>query len=495
MAAKRFFQVVVAATRGMGIGKGGTLPWSLPGDMAYFKKLTSTTSGRDMVNAVVMGRKTWESIPERFRPLPARLNIVLTRSEPAALPPSLADAVQSGAAMVCGSLDHALESLEGRTDVEHVFVIGGGQIYAEALAREECEAVHFTLVEGEHDCDTFIPDVYAHPRLKFWSASEPMRDRKSRTRYHFLVFASATVDAPPPPFPPATASRHEEYQYLDMIQEVMETGVEKGDRTGTGTISKFGKQMRFNLRHSFPVLTSKRVFWRGVAEELLWFVAGETDANKLAAKDIHIWDGNGSREYLDSIGLGHREVGDLGPVYGFQWRHFNAPYSDMHADYAGKGVDQLAEVIDKIKNNPNDRRILMTAWNPAALGEMALPPCHMFCQFWVDTEAGEVSCQMYQRSCDLGLGVPFNIASYSMLLAMVADVCGLKCGDFVHVLGDAHVYSNHVGPLQQQLKNHPLPFPSLRISNDKKDIDGYKFEDFTLEGYKCHKAIKMQMAV
>jgi len=287
--------------------------------------------------------------------------------------------------------------------------------------------------------------------------------------------------------------RHEEMQYLDLVDDVIRNGVLREDRTGTGTYSKFGCQMRFNLRDSFPLLTTKRVFWRGVAEELLWFVAGKTSAKELQEKNIHIWDGNSSREYLDSIGLSHREEGDLGPVYGFQWRHFGADYTDMHADYSGKGVDQLAEVIHKIKTNPNDRRILLTAWNPAALKDMALPPCHMFCQFYVAD--GELSCQMYQRSCDLGLGVPFNIASYALLTCMIAHVCGLRRGDFVHTLGDAHVYCNHVEPLRQQMQNEPLPFPTLEINPEKTDIDDITFEDLKIVGYKAHKKIEMKMAV
>ena len=194
-----------------------------------------------------------------------------------------------------------------------------------------------------------------------------------------------------------------------MVREVIAEGVKRGDRTGTGTLSVFGRQMRFDLREGFPLLTTKRVFWRGVAEELLWFIRGSTSAKELQEKNIHIWDGNGSREFLDKNGLGHREEGDLGPVYGFQWRHFGADYQDMHADYSGQGVDQLAEVIDKIRNKPEDRRIIISAWNPAAIPEMALPPCHCFCQFYVAN--GELSCQLYQRSCDMGLGVPLNIAS------------------------------------------------------------------------------------
>eukprot|EP00245_Coleochaete_scutata_P003985 TRINITY_DN16098_c0_g1_i2.p1 TRINITY_DN16098_c0_g1~~TRINITY_DN16098_c0_g1_i2.p1 ORF type:complete len:345 (-),score=60.75 TRINITY_DN16098_c0_g1_i2:343-1251(-) len=287
--------------------------------------------------------------------------------------------------------------------------------------------------------------------------------------------------------------RHEEYQYLNMISDIIDNGTVKGDRTGTGTISKFGCQMRFNLRKSFPLLTTKRVFWRGVLEELLWFISGSTNAKTLQENGIHIWDGNASREYFDSIGLQDREEGDLGPVYGFQWRHFGARYTNMHADYKGQGVDQLAEVIHKIKTKPEDRRIILSAWNPADLNIMALPPCHMFCQFYVAN--GELSCQMYQRSCDMGLGVPFNIASYSLLTCMIAHICDLVPGEFIHVLGDAHVYSNHVEPLREQLKNSPRPFPTLKINPAKKDIDAFTSEDFELVGYEPHKKIAMKMAV
>jgi dihydrofolate reductase/thymidylate synthase len=349
-------------------------------------------------------------------------------------------------------------------------------------------------------CDAFLPKLDP-ARFKLYAAAPVVREKDGATIQFLTYFAadpetgkarqigSATV----PAAARAAGVVHAEAQYLDLIREIIEEGNVKGDRTGTGTISKFGKQMRFDLRRNFPLLTTKRVFWRGVAEELLWFVGGRTNAAELREKDIKIWDGNGSREYLDSVGLGHREVGDLGPVYGFQWRHFGAKYEDMHADYSGQGVDQLAEVIDKIKNNPNDRRILLTAWNPAALKEMALPPCHMFCQFYVAN--GELSCQMYQRSCDMGLGVPFNIASYSLLTCMIAQVCGLKPGDFVHCCGDTHVYSNHVEPLTRQLEVEPRPFPTLTINPEKMDIDAFEFSDFTITGYDPHPKIEMKMAV
>ncbi len=208
---------------------------------------------------------------------------------------------------------------------------------------------------------------------------------------------------------------------------------------------------------------------------------------------VQIWDDNGSRQFLDKLGFQHRETGDLGPVYGFQWRNFGANYVDCKTNYTGQGVDQLAQIIQTIKKNPNDRRILMSAWNPVDIPSMALPPCHILCQFYVAN--GEVSCQMYQRSCDLGLGIPFNIASYSLLTCMIAHVCGLKPGEFVHTLGDAHVYLNHVDPLLVQLQRQPKPFPTLKIQREVNSIDDFKAEDFVLENYQCHETIKMQMAV
>jgi dihydrofolate reductase/thymidylate synthase len=287
---------------------------------------------------------------------------------------------------------------------------------------------------------------------------------------------------------------HEELQYLDLIRDIIDNGVERADRTGTGTLSRFGAQIRFSLEDDiFPLLTTKKVFWRGVAEELLWFIHGDTNAKHLSEKGVRIWDANGSREFLDSRGLKHREEMDLGPVYGFQWRHFGAEYKDMHSDYTGKGVDQLQECIDKIKTNPTDRRIILTAWNPEALPDMALPPCHMFCQFYV--AKGKLSCLMYQRSCDMGLGVPFNIASYALLTRLIAHVCDLKPGEFIHTLGDAHVYLNHVEPLKQQLERVPRPFPKLKIRADKKEVDSFTFDDFELIGYDPYPTIKMDMAV
>ena len=256
-----------------------------------------------------------------------------------------------------------------------------------------------------------------------------------------------------------------------------------------------------------PLLTTKRVFLRAVLAELLWFISGSTSSLPLSEAGIKIWDGNGSRAYLDSIGLTERAEGDLGPVYGFQWRHFGAKYVDAQTDYTGQGVDQLAEVIHKLRNTPYDRRIILSAWNPADLKIMALPPCHMFAQFYVsyprakkDQEGektkGHLHCQLYQRSCDMGLGVPFNIASYALLTHMLAHVCDLVPGTFTHTMGDAHVYLDHVEALEVQLQRQPREFPGLDIKREKGgEVDGWTLEDFEVVGYKPHKGIAMKMSV
>ncbi|XP_076300092.1 thymidylate synthase [Lasioglossum baleicum] len=289
-------------------------------------------------------------------------------------------------------------------------------------------------------------------------------------------------------------NEHEEHQYLRLIHKIIKHGIKKSDRTGVGTLSTFGTHMRYSLRDGvFPLLTTKRVFWKGVVEELLWFIKGSTNAKELSSKGIHIWDGNSSREFLDSHGFNDREEGDLGPVYGFQWRHYGAKYQDMHTDYTGQGIDQLKDVIDKIKNSPDDRRIIMTAWNTNDIPLMALPPCHCLVQFYVGN--GELSCQLYQRSADMGLGVPFNIASYSLLTYMLAHITNLKPGEFVHTMGDCHVYLNHVAALEKQIEREPKPFPRLKIVRNVQDIDDFLPEDFELTGYSPHAKIAMEMAV
>ncbi|XP_030950566.1 bifunctional dihydrofolate reductase-thymidylate synthase-like isoform X2 [Quercus lobata] len=500
---QRTYQVVVAATRDMGIGKDGKLPWRLPSDLKFFKELTMTTSDPGKKNAVVMGRKTWESIPPKYRPLPGRLNVVLARS-------GNFDIATAEDVVTCGNIPSALKLLAESPyslSIERVFIIGGGQILRETLNAPQCAAIHITEIETSIECDTFIPTI-DFSVFQPWYSSPPLVE--NNIQYSFASYVrvrSSPIEAHASRskdsnkfeverftfLPKMIFERHDEYMYLKLVDEIISSGTQKDDRTGTGTLSKFGCQMRFNLRRSFPLLTTKRVFWRGVVEELLWFISGSTNAKVLQEKGVNIWDGNASRDYLDRIGLSDREEGDLGPIYGFQWRHFGARYTNMHADYTGQGFDQLLDVIDKIKNRPDDRWIILSAWNPSDLNLMALPPCHMFAQFYVAN--GELSCQMYQRSADIGLGVPFNVASYALLTYMIAQVCGLTPGEFIHIIGDAHVYKTHIMPLKEQLQKLPKPFPILKINPERKDIDSFVAADFELIGYNPHQKLDMKMAV
>ena len=262
-------------------------------------------------------------------------------------------------------------------------------------------------------------------------------------------------------------------QYLDLMSHVLENGTQKHDRTGTGTISVFGFQMRFNLADGFPMVTTKKLHLKSIIHELIWFLSGDTNIKYLKENGVKIWD-----EWAD-------ENGNLGPVYGSQWRSWPTP--------DGKHIDQIANIINQIKNNPDSRRIIVSAWNVAEIENMALPPCHCFFQFYVAD--GKLSCQLYQRSADIFLGVPFNIASYALLTMMVAQVCDLQVGDFIHTLGDAHLYNNHLEQTKLQLSREPKALPTMKINKAVKDIFGFKFEDFELLGYEPHPHIKGAVAV
>lgn len=304
-------------------------------------------------------------------------------------------------------------------------------------------------------------------------------------------------------------------QYLDLLKHIMENGTDKSDRTGVGTRSVFGYQMRFNLEEGFPLLTTKKVFLKGIIHENLWFLSGDTNIQYLVKNDVKIWNEWPFQAYLKANNLEvefpkysetwsaklqefienikndddfAKQWGNLGPVYGYQWRHWRTP--------DGREVDQISDIIKQIKNSPDSRRIIVSAWNPADIEEMAksgLPPCHTLFQFYVAN--GKLSCQLYQRSADTFLGVPFNIASYAMLTMMIAQVCGLKPGEFVHTLGDTHIYNNHFEQVKEQLSRDTRPLPKMKINPEVKDIFSFKFEDFELVGYDPHPAIKGAVAV
>jgi dihydrofolate reductase/thymidylate synthase len=364
----RFDVVVAACRRTLGIGCAGALPWRIPADMRYFKQLTVSTRDPLRRNAVVMGRKTYESLPPKQRPLPDRLNVVLSRTPEAELRAALGLPVD---VLVASSLDHALSLLgadaSGGGDgggsaaaAESVFVIGGAAVYAEALASSRLGRAYVTFVDLPDGAplpayDAALPAGCLDHLTTVRASKGPNGPDGASPEFAVLARDGAAAAALPAALVPVGTPYLGEAGYLQLVRAVLDGGARRGDRTGTGTRALFGAQLRFDLRRSFPLLTTKSVFWRGVAEELLWFVSGATDASLLQARGIKIWDGNSSRTFLDKLGLSAREEGDLGPVYGFQWRHFGAAYSDRHADYAGQGVDQLARAIELLRTNPEVR--------------------------------------------------------------------------------------------------------------------------------------------
>ena len=291
-----------------------------------------------------------------------------------------------------------------------------------------------------------------------------------------------------------------EFGYLNLIRQIIKSGKKQVGRNGT-TYMSIGETLRFSLENNkIPLMTTKKLAWRVCLKELLWFINGDTNNKILKEQNVKIWNGNGTREFLDSRGLNYLKEDDLGPVYGHQWRFWNASYSKEFGcleNYRGKGIDQLQNIIDEIKiskeTGESSRRMIMSAWNPEQLDEMALPPCHVLSQYHlVDNR---LSCTLYQRSGDVGLGIPFNIASYSFLTHLLAKHCDLEVGEFVHFIGNAHIYDDHIEPLKLQLENEPYEFPDLEIKNKRENIDNYKFEDFIIKNYKFHKSIKMDMRV
>jgi dihydrofolate reductase/thymidylate synthase len=417
-----------------------------------------------------MGRKTFDTIG---KPLPNRINYVLTRNR------GLLDSDSPNLHYVPG-LDEAIHHSTNNQNVERVFVIGGAEVYKETLRKfaRWIDTTFLTFIETEYECDQFLDkdlilDNHHYPGVGI----QKVESSGIRLAFHEL----------------RGRNRGEE-EYLDLMHRILDNGTIRPNRTAVDTISVFGERMEFDISQSIPFLTTKRLAWKTMLRELLWFISGDTNNKALQSKNVHIWDGNSTRKYLDSIGLTDREEGDLGPVYGFQWRHFGADYVDCHTDYTEQGVDQLSKVVRLIKETPDSRRIIMSAWTPKAQSEMALPPCHLMAQWYV-RDGKYLDCQMYQRSCDVALGVPFNIASYSVLTYMIAHVTGLHPGRYIQVLGDAHIYSNHVDAVKEQLERIPYQFPRLRFARQITDIDDFREGDFIVDDYQCHPTIKMDMAV
>ena len=288
-------------------------------------------------------------------------------------------------------------------------------------------------------------------------------------------------------------SKHDEYQYINLIKHILDYGTMIEGRNGN-VLTIYGSAMHFSLENNvIPLLTSKKVAWKTCAKELFWFLKGSTSNIELQEQNVHIWDGNGSRDFLDSRGLTNLKENDLGPVYGHQWRFFNAPYETCETNYTGKGVDQIQYIIDCLKDPKErySRRLVLSAWNPEQINEMALPPCHVLAQF--NVIGNKLSCSLYQRSGDVGLGVPFNIASYSLLTHIIAKHCDLEAYEFIHHLGNCHIYDDHIDALKNQINNELYPFPKIEIKNKYENINDYSINDIIIDNYKSNNQIKMEM--
>lgn len=487
---KKKINMIVAKTPKNGIGMNGSIPWRLREDLKRFRTLT-TNNDSGKINAVVMGRKTFESLPNG--PLKGRINCVLTRN-------AKDHYINCDSVYKFDDYEKCIHFLEIMDSVGDIWIIGGASIYEAALkSTHKVSRIYTTEVYTDVECDTFFPEFEVLEKvcdiddvgfIKCYDQQDKMDDYHIKSendlKYRYIMYANVQMLSGEGLSVLANGEKH----YHELLQRAIDEGEIRETRNGD-VHSIFGAHLRFDLRLGFPLLTTKRVYWKGIVEELLWFIRGDTNANRLDEKKVKIWNGNTNREYLDSIGLTDYPVGCGGPIYGFQWRHFNASYKGMDADHTGEGIDQLAECIRLIREEPTSRRIFMSAWNPCQLKEMALPPCHVSYQFYVSN--GRLSCQMYQRSADLFLGLPFNIASTALLTTMIAKTCDLDVGEVMVCIGDVHVYAAHLIQVMEQLSRPcARTFPVVNIKT-KKEIDEYESTDIELLGYNPMSAIKADM--
>lgn len=486
------------------IGKNGDLLIRLKDDIKFFKDITTNLLSKDSKiknNIVLMGRKTYDSIPYQYRPLKDRINIVLTRDRKLIKTSPLKNLLLNKNGINLYYTDLITFKKFYNQYTPNVFVIGGAEIYNLFLHDNEFKP-----------SKCWITQVYNYPinqlknvnlttmdplncNYKLIGVSDKKHDIQNNLNFRILhyIYTEHNVD--------------NESMYLNLLKKILDNGKERIDRTGVGTISMFGDQMRFDISHTVPLLTTKTVPWKQVIEELLWFMRGDTDAKILQDKGIKIWDGNSSREFLDSRGLKDYPEGILGPVYGFQWRFFGAKYDKSFGNTCKLhnpktmigGFDQLQTIIDQLNTDPFSRRIVLSAWNPQELENMALPPCHILCQFYVE-QMGNIkylSCHMYQRSQDEFLGCPFNIFSYTVLTYILAKRCNMRPKDLIISVGDAHIYKNHIDQVKTQLSRNKRSLPRLILDDSikYKHISDISIDDFELYGYFPHPIIKGSMAV
>jgi dihydrofolate reductase / thymidylate synthase len=526
------FSIIAAVTKNGGIGFNNRLPWlSCPTDMKFFAEMTRNTT-------VIMGRKTFESLGHRG--LAGRVNIVVTRGVQTPTRKRKTDEISCSSEIsvyFCQSFEMALVFARRSVD-QKIFVIGGADIYRQAIASPNLKEVYLTRLDIAltTDCDFppvlaslfRIDQIVASGTAEVTISAAPQKSvRYEIIRYVPISVSQKSISVPLEHFA-CSKLINNEAGYLQCLRDIVSHGERREDRTGVGTVSLFGTTMRYDLTLGFPLFTTKRVFWRGVVAELLWFISGSTDVRVLQQQGVTIWNGNSTRAYLDKTGLEWLDEHTIGASYGFQFRHSGANYLSMRSNYrdggfakqraakssdeqresgakqrAAKssdeqresGTDQLAYVVKELRENPTSRRAIICLWNPSDLGKMAIPPCLYSYQFLVNNRA-ELTCIITQRSGDMALGVPFNVASASLLTHMIGFLTGYKPVELIHNIADTHIYLTHLDGVKQQCEREPKPSPLLSLVNrGQKTIDDFVADDFVLAGYYPDGPIKMEMAI
>lgn len=442
--------IVAVCKKNNGIGFENKIPWYLKEELQYFKNVT--TSGKS--NVIIMGRNTWESLPKK--PLPNRINVVITSKD------------LSNEVITFSSLEEAYNYYKQH---DNIMVIGGERLYQEALQHPNLNKVYITEIYKEFQCDKFFPKLESNLKLIELSNFKQENGIFYRNKV-YSKFGKEIVN-------------QEETKYLELLKNILKNGERVQSRNAI-TYRIFSNVLTYDLSDTFPILTTKRVYWKGILEEMLWFISGSTNANQLSDKKVKIWEPNSSREFLDSRGLKHYEIGDIGPTYGFNFRNFGAEYKGMNHKY--NGFDQINFLINEIKTNPTSRRLIIDLWNPCDFDKTALPPCVFMYQFFVSQ--GKLSCQLYQRSADSFPANHWNTTSCSLFIHMIAHVCGLKPDKLIHITGDTHIYEEHLEQVKEQLERTPKPFPKLNIKRKVENIEDFTSEDFELIDYTPEKTIK-----
>ena len=461
--------LVVAFDKHFAIGKNCAIPWYIPEDLTFFKTLT-------MGHVVIMGRRTWESIGCKC--LSNRVNIVLSTTLSA----------DDSNSIVMRNMFDVLAFIQKEYREKKIFVIGGSRLYEDFMPL--AKRIYATHVDVSiPNADTYFPHQCGFENFKICMCS-PLFTSSTDIKYRMLEYCCMTT-------------RHQEYKYFDLMNRILETGESRPDRTGVGTMSIFGPQLSFDIEHELPLLTTKFVGWKSILKELLFFLKGNTDTKLLEKEGVNIWKANTTRDFLDTRGLRGYDVGDMGPMYGWIWRHVGAEYKGCNESYVNQGVDQLTALVQGLREDPFSRRHLMTTFCPLYTDKGVLAPCHGICtQFYVSTNKSDankhyLSCHVYLRSNDIFLGQPYNIASYAMLTHIIAMMVGMTPKNLIMSVGDCHMYKSHAMQAKLQLFRNPLPFPIFKVSESvkTKSFDDLVLADFEVIGYMSHPAIKAPMAV